>query len=199
MYHKTLTFVLLLFTCCVTHCQNFDIDLLRQINTNRNRDLDLTFGFISNSVTPISIVAPAGFLTYAIIKKDSLSRANATLMLGSFVVASIVSTSLKHIVNRERPFEKYSFIEKVGTGGSPSFPSGHTSSAFSLATALSIAKPKWYVIVPSYLWASSVGYSRMHLGVHYPSDVLAGAIVGSGSALLSHKLNQWLQRKRSKK
>jgi membrane-associated phospholipid phosphatase len=51
--------------------------------------------------------------------------------------------------------------------------------AFALATSLSLSYPKCYIIVPSFAWASSVGYSRMDLGVHYPSDVLAGAIVGA--------------------
>jgi membrane-associated phospholipid phosphatase len=78
-------------------------------------------------------------------------------------------------------------------------PSGHTSTAFATATSLSMAYPKWYVIIPSYAWASSVGYSRMHLGVHYPSDVFIGAIVGSGSAFLTHKANQWLEKKSRKR
>jgi membrane-associated phospholipid phosphatase len=80
--------------------------------------------------------------------------------------------------------------------GSPSFPSGHTSDAFATATSLSIAFPKWYVIAPSFLWACSVGYSRMDLGVHYPSDVMAGAIIGAGSAYLCYKANRWIQKRR---
>ncbi len=59
--------------------------------------------------------------------------------------------------------------------------------------------PKWYIIAPSFAWASAVGYSRMHLGVHYPSDVVSGAIVGSGSAYISYKLNKWINKKRSEK
>ncbi|HEU4788615.1 MAG TPA: phosphatase PAP2 family protein, partial [Flavobacterium sp.] len=54
-----------------------------------------------------------------------------------------------------------------------------------------------YVIAPSFLWAGAVGYSRMYLGVHYPTDVLAGAIVGSGSAFLCYKLNKWINKKRA--
>jgi membrane-associated phospholipid phosphatase len=58
--------------------------------------------------------------------------------------------------------------------------------AFATATSLSLVCPKWYVILPSFTYASLMGYSRMYLGVHYPSDVLIGALIGSGSAYLSH-------------
>jgi len=82
-----------------------------------------------------------------------------------------------------------------------SFPSGHTSEAFSTATALSLKYPEWYIIAPAYLWAGSVGYSRMNLGVHYPTDVLAGALLGTGTAFLTLKVNEWLNRqvRKSKK
>jgi membrane-associated phospholipid phosphatase len=105
---------------------------------------------------------------------------------------------MKQGFKRERPFKTYPELDKQSDGGSYSFPSGHTSSAFANATALSIAFPKWYVIAPSFVWASAVGYSRMDLGVHYPSDVLAGAIVGSGSAYLTYKINKWMNKKKPK-
>ena len=102
---------------------------------------------------------------------------------------------LKYSVNRDRPFVTYpDIIQK--SKAIPSFPSGHTSSAFATATSLSLAYPKWYIIVPSYAWAGTVGYSRMHLGVHYPSDVLAGALIGSGCAYLTFKVNQKLLKKK---
>lgn len=78
--------------------------------------------------------------------------------------------------------------------GDPSFPSIHTASAFSLATSLSIKYPKWYVIAPSALWACSVGFSRMNQGVHYPSDVLAGAVLGTGCAFANVYINKWLKK-----
>ncbi len=80
-----------------------------------------------------------------------------------------------------------------------SFPSGHTSLAFSMATSLSIKYRKWYIVVPAFLYAGFNGYSRLYLGVHYPTDVLAGAITGSSSAWLTFKLNQWLHRKKKNK
>ena len=74
-------------------------------------------------------------------------------------------------------------------------PSGHTSTVFAAATSVSILYPKWYVIAPSYLFAASVGYSRMYLGVHYPSDVLIGAIIGTASSLGAHLLFKQLKKK----
>lgn len=89
----------------------------------------------------------------------------------------------------------YPEIENATVESSPSFPSAHTSFSFSLATSVSLAYPEWYVIAPAYLWAGAVGYSRMHLGVHYPSDVLVGAVIGAGSTYLSYRLNDWMDMK----
>lgn len=187
---------LLLCSSIPIQAQNLDINLLKSINQNRNKNLDPTFEFISKSVSPINIGAPVllygiGYLKHHIDTKDkAIFVAEATLF------AAITTTSLKYAINRERPFDKYpTSIDKASDAGSPSFPSGHTSAAFSTATSLSMAYPKWYVIVPAYAWASSVGYSRMHLGVHYPSDVLAGAVIGAGTAYLTHYINKKIVRR----
>ena len=101
----------------------------------------------------------------------------------------------KRLVDRPRP---YRAVEGIAARDREhqsdevfdpySFPSGHTSSAFAIATSLSASYPKWYVIVPSMTWATAVGVSRSWLGVHYPSDVLVGAGLGAGTALLVHVL-----------
>ncbi len=169
------------------------------MNTHRNKRLDGTFRFLSDSDAPICIATPVAIFSYGIIKKNETLKQNAIYIAESFVVSSIITVGLKYSVNRIRPFNTYSFIEKEASAGSPSFPSGHTSSAFCNATSLSLAFPKWYVIVPSYIWASSVAYSRMHLGVHYPSDVLVGAIIGSGSAYLCYKVNKYLAKRKETK
>jgi undecaprenyl-diphosphatase len=57
---------------------------------------------------------------------------------------------------------------------------------------MSIQYKKWYVVVPAFAWAGSVGYSRLYLGEHYPTDVFAGAAIGIGSAYLSEWLNKKL-------
>jgi membrane-associated phospholipid phosphatase len=186
-------FIFGLFFCAnIIHAQNADIDLLKQINQNRNRSLDPVFSAVSKSVLPLSLAVPAGLITNALIRKDSSSISHAIIITSGFVIAEVITYSLKYSVNRTRPYATYSFIDNVGTEKSPSFPSGHTSAAFALATSLSINFPRWYVIIPSFIYAAAVGYSRMDLGVHYPSDVIMGAIIGSGSAWLGYKINQWL-------
>ena len=188
---KILLFVML-FQALTSYSQNADIRILRQINLNRNERLDGAFTTITNSVSPISIAAPLLVLGTGLIGKDKTIRQKGLVMGASIVLAATISTTLKHTINRARPFETYPDIQKMASGGSPSFPSGHTSDAFSTATSLSLSFPKWYVIAPSYTYAAAVGYSRMHLGVHYPSDVLAGAAIGVGSAFLCYKAQKWI-------
>ena len=189
---KFLSTLVIIFLSFEGMSQNIDINLLKEINVNRNKNLDGTFLFFTHSDIPVCIGSPLITAGIGLLKKDSALTRKGLYMSATFVVASGISVVMKYGINRDRPFVNYPFIEKMTDGGSPSFPSGHTSSAFAAATSLSLAFPKWYVIAPSFIWASGVGYSRMHLGVHYPSDVLAGAIIGAGSAYVCHKINLWL-------
>lgn len=189
---KQILLFVLIFLSATTYSQNIDIRILRQINEHRNVHLDGTFKAFSNSVSPISIAAPILIFGTGLIEKDQDLKQKGLVIGASFLVTTVIATTLKHTINRPRPFETYPDIQKLSAGGSSSFPSGHTSDAFSTATSLSLAFPKWYVIAPSYTYATLVGYSRMHLGVHYPSDVLAGAVIGAGSAFLCYKAQKWI-------
>ena len=173
-----------------SYSQNLDIDLLRKINLERNPALDPTFKFVTNSVAPIGLGAPLIVTSIGLIQKDNILKNKGYYIGATLLTSAVLTTSLKFAIDRDRPFVTYPDIQKLTGAGSPSFPSGHTSEAFATATSLSIAFPKWYVIAPSFLWAGAAGYSRMHLGVHYPSDVLVGALIGSGSAWLCHELNK---------
>lgn len=180
-------------------CQNFDIDLLRSVNLERNQQLDPMMKLLSESATPVTVTVPITTFAYGWLAHNKNIQLKGIKMAVAVIGASLLTTSIKYAIKRDRPFITYPDIIKLDNAGSPSFPSGHTSTAFSTATALSISFPKWYVIVPSYLWAGSVGYSRMHLGVHYPSDVIAGAIIGSGTAYISHYLlKRWHQKPKNK-
>jgi membrane-associated phospholipid phosphatase len=179
--------------------QNFDINLLKTINENESNFKNNFFNAASQSVIITGIAAPLGVLTAGIIKHDKKLQKDAAWMVGGYILNAVVTQGMKRIVQRDRPFVTYSFIIKRADGGGYSFPSGHTSAAFCTATSLSLLFPKWYVIAPSYLYASVVAYARMYQGVHYPTDVLAGAIVGAGCAWLSFKASAWMEKKHSAK
>ncbi len=107
-----------------------------------------------------------------------------------------ITEGIKYAVRRKRPFQDYpDDIVKRNNADGFSFPSGHTSCAFATATALTLSTKKWYVGVPAYTYASLIAYSRMRLGVHYPSDVLGGIIVGIGSSLLTFQVDRWINKK----
>lgn len=190
---RTVILLILLTFPGILYSQNADIRLLRAINSPASLPSDGFFRFVSDSHGFIVAGIPVSVGVAGLIKHDDNLKKTALEMMASTAVNLGITTILKYTVNRERPFATYPDIVKKSGAGSPSFPSGHTSSAFEAATSLSLSFPKWYVIVPSYTWAGTVGYSRMHLGVHYPSDVLVGAIIGSGSAWLTLVVNKRLR------
>jgi membrane-associated phospholipid phosphatase len=178
--------------------QNFDINLLKPINKNetnfKNKYLELN----ASSVSPLSVGIPAGVAIAGFITHNKQLQKDALYMGGAFIVSSIITQGTKRIVNRKRPFETYAFIVKRDDeSGGLSFPSGHTSAAFCTATSVALRYRKWYFVVPSYVFAVSTGWARMYQGVHYPTDVLAGAVVGAGSAWLGWKAQHWIEKKRS--
>lgn len=191
-------FLHILFLLLIAHstfAQNFDINLLKEINVNRNTHLDGSMKFISNSEYVIGIATPISVCAAAWMKHDFKLLEKGVNMSLAVVLNTGATYVVKHIVNRDRPAQTYPYIQALQNEKYYSFPSGHTSNAFCTATSLSLNFRKWYVIVPSYTWAAAVGYSRMHLGVHYPSDVFAGAILGAGSAWATYQVKRWLKKK----
>ncbi|MEV6177241.1 phosphatase PAP2 family protein [Streptomyces sp. NPDC052016] len=117
---------------------------------------------------------------------DSRSRRAAALGVAAVGVASASANLLgKKLVRRPRPHRAVDSPfpgRHVPMPDSASFPSGHTASAVAFAAAVGPALPA--AAVPLGLLACAVGYSRVHTGVHYPGDVIAGALLGTGSAAL---------------
>ena len=196
---RKLFLLLLLFLPVSLSSQNIDIRILRSLNSSQTLPSDKFFQFVSNSDAYIVLGIPAAMGTFGLIRHDDRLFRNACVTLAATAVSFGITNALKYSFNRERPYVTYPDITKKSDEESPSFPSGHTSIAFATATSLTLAYPKWYVIVPSYTWAGTVGYSRMHLGVHYPSDVIVSALIGAGSAWLCFEVNKKLNISSKKK
>ena len=195
-------YLLIVFTSLQLHSfsQNTDIDILKPFNKNESAFKNTYFKLNADAVTALSIGVPAGLAITGFILHNKKMKQDALYMGAAFLASTLVTKSAKHIVNRQRPFTKYSFIVKRDdTEAGLSFPSGHTSAAFCTATSLALRYRKWYVITPAYIFAASVGWARMYQGVHYPSDVLAGAMVGACSAWVGYKAQKWITHKSEQK
>lgn len=194
IFRKVTIFILLFVSFVNLHAQNWDIEQLQKLN-----HIESTKGystFISESTTQVEIATPLIMGAFAWIKKDDELLKNSIYTCAGLVVNEVLTLQLKRMFDRPRPAVTYpDLIHPYRNLQRLSFPSGHTSSAFNLATSLTLKYPKWYVAVPTYFWASSVGYSRMNLGVHYPSDVAAGAVLGAGSAYVTYLANNWFWKK----
>lgn len=180
-----LTFLLLTVaspTFAQSGLQRFDHSTLEYLEAHRTPQQTKAWLFISNTNDYVNVAIPAGLLVAGIIDRNPDMRQNALYVASSTATTFLLNTLIKKLVKRPRPFISNIHLTAVYQPSSTSFPSGHTSSAFSSATALVRAYPKWYVIAPAFLWSGAVGYSRMYLGVHYPSDVTAGALLGVGTA-----------------
>lgn len=175
--------------------QNWDINTLHKINSWDGKFIRNYNKIISRTEPYIAVGVPVAMVLAAWVKKDRELLKDAVYVGTSVAGAFVVTYGLKYLIDRERPFDRYpDRVHAYSHETSPSFPSGHTATAFALATSLCVKYPKWYVIGSSALWACSVGMSRMNEGVHYPSDVLAGAVIGAGCAVVNIYVNRWLNK-----
>ncbi len=113
------------------------------------------------------------------------NRETGRLMTSTFISTGVIVWGMKEIIGRKRPLDE--------VVGNPAFPSGHTAYAFAGATLLGARYPK--LRIPLYIGAGLVGVTRIYLGRHYASDVIAGAAVGTitGALVSRHRatLLEW--------
>lgn len=177
--------------------QNADIDLLKKINPEHPNS-NFWKG-VSGTAYPFALLLPGYELIKETIHPSEENKISTISTFGSLVFNIVGTTTIKKIVNRNRPYDTYPLlIHPASREASASFPSAHTSVAFWQATTLLTKKAPWYIVIPAYTEAGLVGYSRLYLGEHYPSDVIAGAVIGSASALLCHYLTEKILLKKNK-
>ena len=111
------------------------------------------------------------------------------------VVAQLTSLLLRGSIDRDRPAVRFAEPKAlVPVPHDGSFPSGHTASSFACAVILAWAAPR--LTVPLLLLAAATGFSRVYAGVHYPLDVLGGAVLGVAIAIALRTLLRALPRLR---
>ncbi len=161
-----------------------EADILLWIQNNiRNDVLTPIFKFITTlgNAGVIWIVLSVGLL---IPKKTR--RVGALALVSLLFSALIDNVILKNVVARTRPYDVIKGLTSlVGAQKDYSFPSGHTGSAFAAAVVMFLGLPKKCGI-PILVFACLMGLSRLYVGVHYPSDVLGGALIGTGIALFTY-------------
>jgi membrane-associated phospholipid phosphatase len=121
-------------------------------------------------------------------------RAAAKGLASVAVTATVVNVLIKPLVWRRRPDRRGALVpaaRRVAMPRSRSFPSGHTAAAFAFATGTGSVLP--WTRPPLIALATLVGYSRIHTGVHYPVDVLAGSLCG---VALAEATGAWLGQSR---
>jgi undecaprenyl-diphosphatase len=120
-------------------------------------------------------IAISGVLASAGGRSGRRAAARGLVAVGATsVVANLI---VKPVFARHRPTrQRVSEARDARMPTSSSFPSGHTASAFAFATAVTADVPQ--LALPLYALACAVGYSRIHVGVHYPSDVIGGTVLG---------------------
>lgn len=146
----------------------------------------------NESLAPVSVATPIGLYLASRIN-DNYYDENASVLLAlSEITSGVVTFGIKIAVKRDRPFRTLNNVYLSDTNsvkGSFSFPSGHSSGSFAIATSLTLSYPdKPGLIAGLYTYAAIVSLGRMYWGVHYPSDVFTGMLLGAGSAALIYSL-----------
>ena len=179
-----------------------DLEIVLLINKNRPRLLDPFFVWFTNLGDYIfGLLLIMILILSKWIRSLSKYRYAVALAFVSWVLLDLILTnSLKVIISRPRPYVINDDIESLGWPTNPyqSFPSGHTVTAFSFSTAMFLhVKRRWLRAIPI-LFSILMGVSRIYCGVHYPTDVIFGALIGIYGTLLIDKAFKSVIRKREK-
>jgi undecaprenyl-diphosphatase len=183
------------WTLVASQAQGLDETIFRAWNlAGLDRNLDLlmsVFTILGGAFVIVLVAVPLWWRGHREATFDVL------LLLG---VTLVVVEAIKFLVGRPRPCDALAGVRTLAAFPcsaelDPAFPSGHASRAFAVASLLSI-RFRWWIRIPAGVFAVLVGISRVYLGLHWPSDILGGAIVGIGLTLTIEFFNRRVPRYR---
>lgn len=168
------------------------------LNSFHNPVADLVFYYMTYLGDGwFAIIIAVSFLLF---KK---TRNLGVLVLISYAVSGILAQLVKHLVEAPRPSvyftyaQYHKFVEGVHLAGSNSFPSGHTTTAFSLASVLACFTKNKKAQFLYLILAMATGYSRIYLGQHFLTDVIVGAVLGTLTTIATLIVAEKIQSKKA--
>jgi membrane-associated phospholipid phosphatase len=173
---------------------NIDVKIFRTINNSQCGFLNIFIPVSDKSLLFTSTIIPATLFGVSRANNNYYDENSSVLLALSEGLSEGIVFGTKNIIKRERPFAVLSNVHYNKSKfllDRYSFPSGHSAISFSMATSLTLRYPdKPILITGLYLYSTVVSLGRIYLGVHYPSDMLAGMLIGSGSAVIIHSLRK---------
>lgn len=168
-----------------TYILKLDNQILLKLERNRNSLLNVFFTLITQTGTGKAWMILAATMIVAVRLRIPVLTEQELFLKAMYapLFAWPLSSLLKKVIKRNRPFialKNFRPLTKSPT--CYSFPSTHSATTFSLFVALLILGHP--LALPVYMWASLVAFSRVYLGVHFPSDVLAGMLLGAFAAFI---------------
>jgi len=158
----------------------FDQKIERAIRSGRSDAMTTVLDNVQPLGNEYAIGIVGSFYLAGEVFKDA--RAKATALDGiaaSGIASGLIVNSVKYVVGRARPTDGRGAYSFQPFSGKDSFMSGHTTEAFTLASVISEHYQEPWIEISAYGLAGTVGYARLNNNRHWPSDVLAGAVVGT--------------------
>ena len=123
-------------------------------------------------------------------------RAGASAGVGMLLGLLVTNLTIKPLISRARPWVVLDGFAALVTSSDPnSFPSGHSCAAFAFGVAVALTAPRKWMKAAALAAAALMAFSRLYVGVHFPSDVLAGSLIGAVCGLLGAWITGLAQRR----
>ncbi|AZQ61092.1 phosphatase PAP2 family protein [Flammeovirga pectinis] len=149
---------------------------------------DVFLNFITHQTFTICFIILICFAVRLYFQQTSQNKINFIRLILVFGVSAIIGLLIKYSFFRLRPCYALTSVLQKTDGVTSSFPSGHTTLSFAIFFSCVYAKEKLAIILPLFLFSCLVGYSRIALGIHYPTDILAGITLSFIVTVLINKL-----------